>query len=196
MENNSVNQPQFQRNTAIAEAFLKKYTKQVAPKDFRKALVGVIMFCFGTLVTAAACLGPNAGPRTAMSYILPGFFVIMTLVMALELRDHYQWRRNEKAYTLKQLIKEAPKHVEVRYALGYAYLMGSLGVQDSAQAAQWYQKAAGYAFADNDLGVSYALGEGVDKDLHKAHKLFKDAAKSGAMFASDNLKLVKDMEQF
>lgn len=188
--------PQFQQCTPIAQAFLTKYTKETAPGDLRKSLVGVILFFFGTFVTGYATLGPNAGPRNAMSYILPGFFVIMTLVMLLELRNFYLWKHKKNEYVLKALLKEAKDHVEIRYALGYAYQEGSLGVRDLQQAAQWYQKAQGYAFADNDLGVLYAQGLGVDQDLHKAHKLFKDAASRGAMPAANNLKLVKAMEQF
>ena len=189
-------QPVFRRNTAIAQAFLNQYSKEAAPRDLKKALVGVVLFCFGTLVTAAATLGPDAGPRTLMSYLLPGFFLVMTAVMLWELADHWRYHRDPNGFILRQMKKNAPRHVEVRYALGYAYQEGSLGVQDSREAAAWYQKASGYAFADNDLGVCCALGEGVDKDLHKAHRLFKEAARSGVMFAAENLKLAKELEEF
>ena len=194
--NRAETQPVLQRNTAIAQAFLNRYVKKSDPGQIRRSLAGVIIFCFGTFVTGYATLGPGSGPRTLMSYLLPGFFLVMTVIMILELRNFYLWRHNKNAYVLKKLQKDAAESLENRYALAYAYQTGALGVQDSRLAAQWYQKAAGYAFADNDLGVCYALGEGVDQDLHKARKLFKDAARSGAMFAADNLKIVEAQEKF
>ena len=187
---------QLQQCTLIAQAFLTKYTRDAAPGDLKKSLLGVVLFLFGTFVTGYAALGPNAGPRSAMSYLLPGFFVVMTLVMVLELRNFYLWKYHKNAYVLKSLLKEAKNHVEIRYTLGYAYQEGALGVRDLQQAAQWYEKAKGYAFADNDLGVLYAKGLGVGQDLHRAHRLFQAAAASGAMPAAQNLKIVKALETF
>ena len=185
--------PRFQRCSIIAQAFLEKYKKQADPGSMRKSLVGVIMFLFGTLVTGLATLGPNSGPRTAMSYLLPGFFVVMTVVMLLDLKDHYLWRKKQDAFVLKWLLKNAKEKVEIRYVLGYVYQEGALGVQDSKEAAQWYEKAGGYSFADNDLGVSYATGDGVPQDVHKAFYLFKKAAKGGAMFAKANQEALGDI---
>ncbi len=52
--------------------------------------------------------------------------------------------------------------------------------QDYAQAVKWYRLAAdqGYAWAQNNLGNMYELGQGVPQDYVEAHKLFNLAAAS------------------
>lgn len=188
--------PAFQKGTEIARGFLENYKKKADPGTMRKALIGVIMFLAGTFVTGLATLGPNAGPKTVMSFVLPGFFVVMTVVMLLELWDHYLWRKKQNAYMLRWLQKKNKEDSkpELRYVLGYVYESGCLGVQDPEKAVQWYEKAGTYAFAQNDLAVCYALGQGVGQDVHRAKKLFMEAQKSGCFFAAGNLKTLEQLE--
>ena len=188
--------PALQRGTEIAKGFLETYKKKADPGSMRNALIGVALFLAGTFVVGAATLGPNAGPKNVVSYLLPGFFLVMTAIMLLELWNHYLWKHKQQAYLLRWLQKKNKEDSkpELRYVLGYVYESGCLGVTDPKLAVQWYEKAGSYPFAQNDLGVCYALGQGADRDLHKAKKLFKDASKSGCFFASGNLKALEEME--
>ena len=57
-----------------------------------------------------------------------------------------------------------------------------LGVpQDSEQAKEWWMKAAnkGSAKAQASLGVLFALGNGIEKDLIESYKWFTLAARNG-----------------
>ena len=61
--------------------------------------------------------------------------------------------------------------------------------RDAAQAVAWYRKAAeqGDAVAQNNLGVSYAKGEGVPRDAAQAVAWFRKAAEQGNAVAQKNL---------
>jgi hypothetical protein len=58
-----------------------------------------------------------------------------------------------------------------------------------SKAVELYQKAAdqGNAYAQNDLGLLYTNGTGVEKDLNKAADLFQKAADRGNAHAQNNL---------
>ena len=61
--------------------------------------------------------------------------------------------------------------------------------QSYTQAAKWFRKAAekGVAPAQNDLGVCYAKGQGVEKSMTEAAKWWKLAAEQGNKKAKENL---------
>lgn len=64
---------------------------------------------------------------------------------------------------------------------------GGFGVpQDTALAAQWYERAArrGHASAQLNLGDAYARGRGVERDLVAAHMWLSLAASQGKEWAA------------
>jgi TPR repeat protein len=67
------------------------------------------------------------------------------------------------------------------YAIGSMYAAGSGVPKNSAEAAQWYGRAAeqGLDSAQFQLGEMYAKGEGVAKDSAQAVKWFRMAAEQG-----------------
>ena len=73
--------------------------------------------------------------------------------------------------------------------LGQLYQHGEGVRQDSAMAAQWYQKAVDQndSCAQNNLAMLYESGRGVGKDLVKAHQLYKLAAEQGLAVAQTNV---------
>ena len=62
-------------------------------------------------------------------------------------------------------------------------------MQNSEQAAKWYQLSAeqGYADAQNNLGVMYENGEGVPKNYDEAMKWYRKAAELGNKDAPNNI---------
>src|SRR5262249_22824067 len=54
---------------------------------------------------------------------------------------------------------------------------------------KWYRKAAaqGNAFAQSNLGVAYASGQGVAQDLAEAARWYREAADTGDRGAQNNL---------
>jgi TPR repeat protein len=75
-------------------------------------------------------------------------------------------------------------------AMGDWYRAGQGGLpKDNAQAVDWYRKAAaqGNANAQNNLGVMYQNGWGVDKDLVQALDWFRKSAVQGNADAQKNL---------
>ena len=76
-------------------------------------------------------------------------------------------------------------------ALGNYYFIGRKGKsRDYAEALKWYRMAAeqGDADAQNNLGVMYECGYGVDRDLPRARYWYKKAVEQGDEFAKANLK--------
>ena len=69
------------------------------------------------------------------------------------------------------------------------YTNGEGVVQDHAEAAKWYRKAAeqGYARAQSALGFMYNTGQGVQQDFAEAEKWFRNAAEQGDAFGQSNL---------
>src|SRR5271165_1671390 len=69
------------------------------------------------------------------------------------------------------------------------YANGEGVVQDYAEAAKWYRKAAeqGYAQAQSALGFMYNTGQGVQQDFAEAVKWFRNAAEQGDAFGQSNL---------
>jgi len=78
---------------------------------------------------------------------------------------------------------------------GHALAMNAFGslyfneFKDFKQAAEWFRKAAdkGCARAQNNLGLCYELGLGVDQDKEAAFNLFVEAAQKGHVQAMFNL---------
>ena len=67
-------------------------------------------------------------------------------------------------------------------SLGWLYREGYNGTRkDYGEAFKWYSKAAeqGYAKAQNNLAVLYAMGQGVPQDYKQAHAWFSVAAANG-----------------
>ena len=84
--------------------------------------------------------------------------------------------------------RPSPAEVQQYYQKGLA----SDGRRDYTAAAEWYRKAAdqGYAKAQYNLGVAYAQGQGVPKDLQEAVKWFRKAADQRFAQAQYNLGIV------
>src|SRR6516164_1063050 len=61
--------------------------------------------------------------------------------------------------------------------------------KDDGLALQWFRKAAeqGYADAQNNLGIGYALGRGTARDDAVAVEWFRKAANLGSAAAQNNL---------
>jgi TPR repeat protein len=76
----------------------------------------------------------------------------------------------------RALTEENDQRAE--FNLGVMYEKGQGVLQDFAEAASWYLKAAdqGYVWAQNNLGVLYQYGRGVPQDLVQAHMWFNLAA--------------------
>ena len=75
-----------------------------------------------------------------------------------------------------------------QFVLGLTYQYDE-GLQDYAEAARWYRRAAeqGLAQAQNQLGAMYALGQGVPQDDAEAVRLYRSAAEQGLASAQSNL---------
>lgn len=77
-----------------------------------------------------------------------------------------------------------------QYALGIILFYGQLGLAtNKAEAASWWHKSAeqGHAWAENDLGVLYETGNGVEKNLVEAARLYRQSAEQGYARAQNNL---------
>ena len=100
--------------------------------------------------------------------------------------SQYGWGSQARASKKHSDLKgrEEPDRVgHLRSVKGFGYSV----------AAEWYQKAAeqGYAQAQNNLGVLYAEGHGVEKNMDKAKELITQAAEQGCEDAQENLKNFK-----
>jgi TPR repeat protein len=75
----------------------------------------------------------------------------------------------------------APADAAAQFALALNYDTGAGEIQDDAQAATWYRKAAeqGFALAQFNLAIMYDQGQGVTKDQTEAAKWFRKAADRG-----------------
>jgi TonB family protein len=75
----------------------------------------------------------------------------------------------------------ASGNVVSMYVLGEIYSSGKGAVQDYAEAASWYRKAAdaNYAPAMVELGKLYETGRGVDQDLVEAARWYRLSAEAG-----------------
>ncbi|HEY3705830.1 MAG TPA: tetratricopeptide repeat protein [Terracidiphilus sp.] len=80
---------------------------------------------------------------------------------------------------------------DAEFQVGLAYDTGKDVVQDLAQAASWYQKAAdkGHARAQHNLGVLYEFGEGVTRDYARAAALYRQSAEQGFALSQFSLGL-------
>jgi len=81
---------------------------------------------------------------------------------------------------------------EAQFKRGWNYEKGEGGVkQDYVQAVKWYRLAAerGDADAQNRLGVCYANGYGVGKDVETAYALFRKSAEHGHAGGQRNMGL-------
>ncbi len=77
---------------------------------------------------------------------------------------------------------------KAQYNLGLAYENGQGVAQDSAQAAQWFRKAAEQAVpqAQFNLGMMYRGGRGVIQDNISAHMWWNIASAKGFKDAEEN----------
>ncbi|HEV3045233.1 MAG TPA: caspase family protein [Roseiarcus sp.] len=85
----------------------------------------------------------------------------------------------------EQAVKENANDPRLRYLLGHAYYKA----QNYPQAARYYQIAAdaGLAEANDELGVLFVMGLGVNKDYQRAFDLFNKAAIGGSATGMSNL---------
>lgn len=84
-------------------------------------------------------------------------------------------------------------NLDMKYVLARLYQMGVFGSDGDRQAAQWYEKAAsqGHAEAQNNLGVMYYYGRGVEKDIKYAIELLGKSAAQGNKTAQQSLEKIK-----
>jgi TPR repeat protein len=82
---------------------------------------------------------------------------------------------------------------EAQYQLARMYHRG-YAVQDDAEAARLYRLAAeqGHLMAQNNLGVMYEQGRGVERDEAQAAQWYTKAAQEGLIVAQANLALLYD----
>lgn len=82
---------------------------------------------------------------------------------------------------------------EAQYQLARMYHRG-YAVQDDAEAARLYRLAAeqGHVMAQNNLGVMYEQGRGVERDEAQAAQWYTKAAQEGLIVAQANLALLHD----
>jgi TPR repeat protein len=92
---------------------------------------------------------------------------------------------------LPVLIADAQyEDVNAQTVLGFAYRDGLLvQSRSNPNAVKWFRAAAhqGFAIAENELGVMYYEGLGVDKNVLKAEQWFEAASKAGYIIARINL---------
>ena len=187
--------PAFQKGTEIAKGFLKNYKKKAKPASVWKILGQALMLVLFSYAAAATAMRQEAVVWQVFYWLLCALFAGMSVMMLVSLRNLWLWSRKQEVYMMRWLQKRCKEDnkPELRYVLGYAYETGALGEQNDALAVQWFEKAGSYPFAQNDLAVHYALGQGVGRDVHRAKKLFRDAGKSGCFFAPKNLELLEKM---
>ena len=92
-------------------------------------------------------------------------------------------RAEERARLQEQ--ERARKNAEEWYNTGVRYY----NEQNYIEAVYWYRKAAeqGHTEAQNNLGVCYEYGKGVEQDYEEAAKWYKKAAEQGHTEAQNNL---------
>ncbi|GAA6171999.1 hypothetical protein NBRC116592_16690 [Colwellia sp. KU-HH00111] len=98
-------------------------------------------------------------------------------------------------------LKLSAKHgyLEAQFALYEAFEKGLWGVnKNRGTALKWLNRLAtnGHAEAMSILGDWYELGDGVSKDLHKAHDLYLTSAKLGNVSGTLRLKSIHTREDF
>ncbi len=86
-------------------------------------------------------------------------------------------------------FKQATELENVSAMRNLAIVLENNAEPDPKQAAELYSKAAdnGDRFAQNNLGVCYLMGDGVEKNVRKAVQYFEKAVKSGDDYAMVNL---------
>jgi len=97
------------------------------------------------------------------------------------------------ATDLSELIKRAGKgEAEAQYNLSEMFRKGDGVPKNTADAAQWYRRAAeqGAGDAQSALGKIYRDGEGVPKNDAEAAKWFRKAAEQDVVEAQTNLGLM------
>ena len=90
----------------------------------------------------------------------------------------------------RMLLAASQGNANAQHDLGRAYHEGNLGLNaDAEEAYRWYVKAAknGQIEAENVLGVFYAEGIFVEKNIEEAIKWYRIAALSGNEVAQSNL---------
>jgi uncharacterized protein len=103
----------------------------------------------------------------------------------------YQEKDYLKAIQLWRPLAQAGD-AEAQYRLGVMYAEGRGVAANDAEAALWFERAAGQGepMAQYNLGASYAEGTGVRKDMAVAAKWFRRAADQGVALAQLNLGLL------
>lgn len=75
-------------------------------------------------------------------------------------------------------------------------VQSSEGVADPVTAAKWYRKAVkqGHGRAMFNLAALYEVGVGVGRDLGRAGRLYREAAKRGSAEASERLEVLGGLD--
>ncbi len=105
------------------------------------------------------------------------------------LEFHHQQQYEDAFRCFERGIELDPNHPDLQYMLGALYCFGEGVLQDDAQAAAWYRKAAlqGDGDAQYSLGVLYHIGEGVPQDDAEAAIWYRRAADQGNRYAQNSL---------
>ena len=117
--------------------------------------------------------------------IIIAILTLSTLLNANTYNDGMKAYKAGKFTQAKQLFEKAAKKgdVNAQYRLAYMYANAHKGIKkDSKKSIYWYEKAAkqNNANAQADLAWIYGNGIGVEPDIKKAKKLFKQACKNGS----------------
>jgi TPR repeat protein len=105
------------------------------------------------------------------------------------------YRRGDYEAALAEWIPLAAQgDAQSQYRIARMYYHGE-GAKDDAAAANWYRKAAeqGYDKAQNNLGLLYEEGRGVEQDFAAAAASYRRAAEQGLATAQANLGRLYDV---
>jgi len=106
-----------------------------------------------------------------------------------DLAKHYDYKNPTKAISL-YLKAASGGHSGAQFELGFHHQYeGKKVVADFRQAFEWYLKAAnlGNPKAQNNIGIMYKCGEGVEKDEHQGCEWLLKAANQGNPIAQYNI---------
>lgn len=176
------------------EIALKERCQGAFSEEIRLLKVGVELGIFYDLQVSWEHLGLQAAECMARLCkendinVQQADFIINAFLAVLEI--HPNPKAMEFELFTRCLEAAAAGVCEAQCQIAFAYYFGQHGVlQDYAEAAKWYERAAlqGNAMAQHNLALMYARGEGVVRNPDMAYFWYKKAALQGEPSAQNNL---------